>query len=152
MPPTIRSATPGDAAVVIEFNRLLALESEGKTLDLTLLTPAVMAELADTHKGRYFLAEEDGKVLGQMGITYEWSDWRNGWLWWIQSVYVRPEVRRRGVFRALFEHVRQAARDDPEVIGLRLYVENANRAAQETYQQMGMKPAGYFVLEKYPLD
>jgi GNAT superfamily N-acetyltransferase len=84
-------------------------------------------------------------------ITTEWSDWRNGWFWWVQSVYVRPEARRRGVFRALFEHVEGLARQDPGVIGLRLYVENGNRAAQETYAWVGMRPAGYFVLEKYPL-
>ena len=86
-----------------------------------------------------------------MMVTYEWSDWRNGWFWWVQSVYVRPEYRRRGVFRAVFEHVQQAARDDPGVIGLRLYVEDNNRPAHETYYRMGMKRAGYFVLEKYPL-
>src|SRR5262245_53677419 len=134
MPPTIRPATPADAAVVIEFNRLLALETEGKALDRALLTPGVKAGLADAHKGRYFLAEQGGTAVGQMGITYEWSDWRNGWMWWIQSVYVRPEFRRQGVFRALFEYVQQAARDDPEVIGLRLYVERDNHVAQRTYE------------------
>jgi ribosomal protein S18 acetylase RimI-like enzyme len=151
MPWTIRAARPADAPVVIEFNRLLASESEGKDLDPALLTPGVEAALADRHKAIYFLAEEGGAVAGQMMITYEWSDWRNGWFWWVQSVYVRPEQRRRGVFRELFEHVRDRARQDPEVIGLRLYVDNGNQAAQETYARLGMKPAGYFVLETYPL-
>ncbi|HXG11973.1 MAG TPA: GNAT family N-acetyltransferase [Gemmataceae bacterium] len=151
MPVTVRRAGPADAAVIVEFNRLLAEESEGKRLDPSLLTPGVAAALADERKALYFVAELDGAVVGQMMITFEWSDWRNGWFWWIQSVYVRPEVRRRGVFRALFEHVHQAARRDPEVIGLRLYVENGNRAAQEVYARLGLKPAGYFVLEKYPL-
>jgi ribosomal protein S18 acetylase RimI-like enzyme len=84
-------------------------------------------------------------------FTTEWSDWRNGWFWWIQSVYVRREFRRRGVFRALFEHVYEAARADPEVIGLRLYVERENHAALETYRRLGMEAAGYVVFERYPL-
>jgi GNAT superfamily N-acetyltransferase len=148
---TIRRAGPDDWAVIVEFNLRLAAESEGKTLDRALLEPGVAAGLADERKALYFVACEGEQVVGQMMITYEWSDWRNGWFWWVQSVYVRPEARRRGVFRALFEHVVQLARRDPEVIGLRLYVENGNRVAQETYACMGMIPAGYFVLEKYPL-
>ena len=84
-------------------------------------------------------------------VTFEWSDWRNGWLWWIQSVYVRAESRRRGVFRTLYEHVYQAARREPDVIGFRLYVERNNRPAQQTYFRIGMEEAGYVVLQKYPL-
>src|SRR5688572_24666349 len=95
----VRRATTDDLDVVCEFNRLLALESEGKGLDLAVLKAGVAAVLGDPHKGLYFLAEEGGEVLGQMGLTFEWSDWRNGWFWWFQSVYVRPEARRRGVFR-----------------------------------------------------
>jgi ribosomal protein S18 acetylase RimI-like enzyme len=148
---TVRRATPTDAATVIEFNRLLALESEGKTLDPAQLTPGVEAGLADSNKGCYFLVEDAGVPVGQMGLTYEWSDWRNGWFWWIQSVYVRAEYRRRGVFRALFEHTQDAARKDPSVAGLRLYVERENVAAQKTYRQLGLVETGYFVLEKYPL-
>jgi GNAT superfamily N-acetyltransferase len=148
---TIRRAGPTDVAVVAEFNRLLAVESEGKTLDNTVLTAGVAAGLADPNKSVYFLAEEDGEAVGQIMYTTEWSDWRNGWFWWIQSVYVRAAARRRGVFRALFEHVYQAARADGQVIGLRLYVERANEAAQETYRRMGMEAAGYLVFERYPL-
>ena len=147
----IRQAVPADAPTILEFNRLLAQETDGLTLAPAVLASGVAAVLADTYKGLYFLAEEDQQVLGQTMITFELSDWRNGWIWWIQSVYVRPEARRRGIFRALFEHVERLARQDPEVIGLRLYVENGNRAAQETYARMGMRPAGYSVLEKYPL-
>jgi ribosomal protein S18 acetylase RimI-like enzyme len=150
-PWTVRRATPADAATVIEFNRLLALESEGKTLDPAQLTPGVQAGLADANKGCYFLVEDAGFPVGQMGLTYEWSDWRNGWFWWIQSVYVRAEYRRRGVFRTLFEHTQDAARQDPSVAGLRLYVERENVAAQKTYGHLGMAETGYFVLEKYPL-
>lgn len=151
MPTQVRAATPADAAVVIEFNRLLALESEGKQLDLSLLTPGVQRALADDNKGRYFLAETDGQIAGQLGVTYEWSDWRNGWFWWIQSVYVRPEFRRQGVFRALFQHVHEAARVDPTVIGIRLYVETDNHAAHKTYQAMGLGWTSYQVMERYPL-
>jgi GNAT superfamily N-acetyltransferase len=151
MPISIRRAGLADAAVIVEFNRLLAEESEGKTLDIGVLSRGVAAGLADPRKSVYYLAEEDSVPVGQIMFTTEWSDWRNGWFWWIQSVYVRPEARRRGVFRALFEQVQQAARADGNVIGLRLYVERDNRIAQETYRQMGMDAAGYLVYERYPL-
>jgi GNAT superfamily N-acetyltransferase len=151
MPLEVRPATPADAPVIVEFNRLLAEESEGKSLDLPLLAAGVAAGLADPRKALYFVAEEDGRVLGQTMITFEWSDWRNGWFWWVQSVYVRPEARRRGVFRTLFEHIFAAARRDPEVIGLRLYVEEENRLARETYARLGLSPTGYRVMERYPL-
>jgi GNAT superfamily N-acetyltransferase len=151
MPLTIRRAGLADAALVTEFNRLLAHESEGKALDAAVLAAGVARGLADPSKSVYFLAEKDGVAVGQMMYTTEWSDWRNGWFWWIQSVYVRPEARRRGVFRALFEHVHQAARADGHVIGLRLYVERENHVAQKTYQNMGMESAGYLVFERYPL-
>jgi GNAT superfamily N-acetyltransferase len=151
MPLATRRAVPSDAPIIVEFNRLLALESEGKTLDPAVLGRGVAAGLADPRKSIYFVAEEDGVPIGQIMFTTEWSDWRNGWFWWIQSVYVRQESRRRGVFRALFEHVQQAARTDPEVIGLRLYVERENHVAQETYRSMGMTEAGYVVFERFPL-
>jgi GNAT superfamily N-acetyltransferase len=151
MPIRVREASLADADVVIEFNRLLALESEGKALAMELLAPGVKACLADPAKGRYWLAEEDGVILGQMGISYEWSDWRNGMFWWIQSVYVRPEARRRGVFRTIYNHIEAAARQNPDVIGLRLYVDDRNHTAQETYFRMGLERTAYFLLEKYPL-
>jgi GNAT superfamily N-acetyltransferase len=148
---TIRRAGLADAATVVEFNRLLALESEGKTLDPALLGPGVAAALSDPNKALYFVAEDGARVVGQLMITFEWSDWRNGWIWWVQSVYVRAEDRRRGVFRALFEHAAGVARQQPHVVGLRLYVEKGNRAAQQTYHRLGMRLTGYWVLEKYPL-
>jgi ribosomal protein S18 acetylase RimI-like enzyme len=148
---TIRRGTADDVPTIVEFNMRLAAESEGKTLDPAILTAGVRALLADPHKGVYFLASEGEAVLGQLSLTYEWSDWRNGWLWWIQSVYVRAEARRRGVFRALYRHVYEAARQDPGVIGLRLYVERDNHTAQQTYLGMGMEWANYLVLQRYPL-
>jgi ribosomal protein S18 acetylase RimI-like enzyme len=151
MPLVIRRATSGDSEVVVDFNRRLAEESEGKILDAALLKAGVAQALTDPKKALYFLAEDGGRVVGQIMITTEWSDWRNGWFWWIQSVYVRPEARRRGVFRALFEHVSQAARQDSSVIGLRLYVDEDNHSAQERYRRLGMTDTGYFVLEKHPV-
>jgi GNAT superfamily N-acetyltransferase len=151
MPLLIRAATADDVAIVCDFNALLAKESEGKTLDEALLRPGVAALLGDPAKGRYFLAEEDGRVVGQLAVTFEWSDWRNGWFWWIQSVYVRPEARRRGVFRALFQYLHDAAKHDPQVIGIRLYVERDNHAAHGTYQALGLHWTDYQVMERYPL-
>jgi GNAT superfamily N-acetyltransferase len=149
--PTIRRAGPADAPVIADYNQRLARETEGKTLPADVLAAGVAAVLADPAKGTYFVAEEDGAVVGQLMITTEWSDWRNGWIWWIQSVYVRHEARRRGVFRALFQHVLDAARARPDVVGLRLYVEHANDPAQQTYLRLGMKRTGYLMLELCPL-
>lgn len=148
---TIRRGQPADAEVVAEYNRLLALETEGKTLDRDTLDRGVRAVLADSARGMYFLAELDGAVVGQLMLTYEWSDWRNGWIWWIQSVYVRSDARRRGVFRALYEHAVAETRAQPDVVALRLYVERDNRTAQQTYLRLGMSQTGYLVLEKCPL-
>lgn len=151
MPLVIRRAEPGDAPVIVEFNCLLAEESEGKKLDRRVLGPGVAKALADPAKCLYFLAQEGDQVLGQMMITYEWSDWRDGWIWWIQSVYVRSDARRRGVFKALFNHVCQIASDRRDVVALRLYVERENHVARQTYANLGLGPTGYIVLERCPL-
>jgi len=148
---TIRRATPADAPTIVEFNRVMAQESEGKALDATILGRGVASALTDPNKARYFLALEQDKIVGQLSLTFEWSDWRNGWLWWIQSVFVRPEWRRHGVFRTLYEYVYKAAKADPEVIGIRLYVEKENLGAQQTYLNMGMEWANYLILERFPL-
>jgi GNAT superfamily N-acetyltransferase len=103
--------------------------------------------LDDPAHGRYFVAEAGGRPVGQLMITYEWSDWRNGRFWWIQSVYVLPDARRGGVFRALFRHLEDMARDDPGVCGIRLYVERDNLRAQATYRHCGLADAGYAVME-----
>lgn len=151
MPLTVRRAAPADLPTIVAFNLRLAEESEGKTLDQPLLTAGVGAALADPAKGPYFLAEDDGQAVGTMQITTEWSDWRNGWFWWIQGVYVRADARRRGVFRALYQHVYETAKHDPTVIGLRLYVEHENTRAQETYLGLGLSWTSYRVMERYPL-
>jgi len=147
----VRQAQAADAPVLVDFNARLAQETEGKQLDPITVRQGVAAMLADTTKGVYWVAQEGGHVVGQLGVTREWSDWRNGWFWWIQSVYVHPDARRRGVFRALFDHVLEAARLDPEVIGVRLYVDHDNHAAQATYAKLGLEKTGYWLLERYPL-
>jgi GNAT superfamily N-acetyltransferase len=151
MPLLIRRAVPGDARILVEYNRRMARETEGKDLSMEVLGAGVAAALADERKALYFVAEEDGAVLGQMMITREWSDWRNGWIWWIQSVYVRADARRRGVFRALYEHVHETACRAADVIGLRLYVERENQIAQRTYLNLGMEATSYLVFERCPL-
>jgi len=143
----IRPATAADLDVIIEFNRRLAAETEDTTLDTATLRPGVGTLLDDPSRGRYFVACDGETVVGQIMHTREWSDWRNGDIWWIQSVYVRPDSRRRGVFGALYAHLRAMAETAPGVVGLRLYVEVENRTAQATYARLGMRAAPYRVME-----
>lgn len=143
----IRDATPADQPVIASFNSRLAAETEGKILDEELIGHGVAALLADRTKGRYWLADIDGQIAGQMMVTYEWSDWRNGMLWWIQSVYVPAKFRRRGVFSAMYEHVASLVRADKDACGIRLYVEKSNLHAQDTYRNLGMIKPGYEVME-----
>jgi len=148
VPITVRDATPADAPTIVEFNAALALESEGKRLDPALIGPGVRALLADATKGRYFIAEQDGRIVGQTMITYEWSDWRDGTFWWIQSVYVPVDSRRAGVFRTLHAYILALARATPGVCGLRLYVERGNERAKRTYEALGMDGGVYELLEQ----
>jgi GNAT superfamily N-acetyltransferase len=148
----IRPAQTSDMTTIVDFNAAMALETENLVLDPATLTAGVKAGLLDPHKARYYLAEVAGQVVGQLMLTLEWSDWRNGWLWWIQSVYVRPEARRRGVFRALYQHVKTAAQEAGDVVGLRLYMEQDNHRAEATYLTQGMVRTHYVVLEQVPLD
>jgi ribosomal protein S18 acetylase RimI-like enzyme len=148
---SVRRATPADEPVLVAFNTAIAWETEHKKLDAAVLTAGVRAVLADPARGFYTVAERAGEVVGQMMITFEWSDWRNGWFWWIQSVYVRADARRGGVFRALYRAIEARAAADPSVIGLRLYFETDNARAQETYRSMGMTDTTYGVMEVYPL-
>lgn len=144
---TIRPARPADAKQIADFNRCLAEETESKLLDPRTVLSGVKALVDAPENGRYYVADSDDELIGQLLLTYEWSDWRNARFWWIQSVYVAPSHRRQGVFSALYGHVAQLARQDPAVCGLRLYVEEHNAAALETYRALGMSPAGYRVLE-----
>lgn len=143
----VRDALERDAAVIAEFNTLLALESENMRLAPDVIEAGVKAMLADRSMGRYWVAETDGRVIGQIMVTHEWSDWRNGVIWWIQSVYVDGDHRRRGVFSRLYRHVESLARHDPGVCGIRLYVERDNARAQRTYESLGMRMTGYQVMQ-----
>lgn len=143
----IRDAVPGDAKTIAAFNAAMAMETEGKTLDDDLIQPGVSALLNDPAKGRYWIAEVDGEIAGQLMITYEWSDWRNGTMWWIQSVFVPEKHRRTGVFSALYRHVEQLATATDDCCGIRLYVEESNERAQSTYRTLGMVKPGYSVME-----
>ena len=156
LPIVIRPATPEDAETIAGFNAALAEETEDKHLDRPTLLAGVAALLARPERGRYWLAcrpasdgdDEAGAPIGQVAVTYEWSDWRNGNLWWLQSVYVAKDARRQGVFARLLAEVAAAAEADPEVAGLRLYVERDNTPAQATYTAAGFQRPGYLVMER----
>ncbi|MDH3619395.1 MAG: GNAT family N-acetyltransferase [Gammaproteobacteria bacterium] len=143
----IREAHKGDALVIADYNSRMAEETEGKSLDPDSIGPGVRGLLENATRGRYWVAEADDEIIGQLMITYEWSDWRNGTIWWIQSVYVPEQWRRKGVFTALYRHVESLAAAAPGVIGLRLYVEENNKRAQQTYEALGMIKPSYLVME-----
>jgi len=142
----IREAEARDLETIVEFNCALALESEGFILDPAVVMPGARAILEDPHRGRYFMAEVHGRLIGQTQITYEWSDWRNAWFWWLQSVYVHPDHRRRGVFASLYAHILDLAKRSGDVCGLRLYVAQDNDPAIATYARL-MQRAGYLFYE-----
>jgi GNAT superfamily N-acetyltransferase len=143
----IRQAVLADTPVIAEFNLRLAEESENLRLDPDCVHAGVDALLRDPAKGLYFVAEAEGMVVGQVMITYEWSDWRNGNLWWLQSVYVKPEFRQLGIFRRLFEYLQKMASEKTDVRTLRLYMHSENTRARKTYEKLGMKPTHYEVFE-----
>lgn len=145
--PRIRAATAADITVLAAFNCALALESEGLALDLATVSAGVGRLIATPALGGYRLAELAGEVVACLLITSEWSDWHNRYYWWLQSVYVRPDMRRRGLLRALYQSVLHEAQASGEVASLRLYVEQHNHQAQLTYQQLGMTPSHYRVFE-----
>jgi GNAT superfamily N-acetyltransferase len=143
----IRQAQPQDAEVIARFNVALASESENLALDPSVVRPGVEAVLRDWSKGVYFVAVAEGQIAGQVMITYEWSDWRNGNIWWLQSVYVDKKFRRRGIFKALFNHVIAEAERRSDVCTVRLYMDQHNEAARGTYERLGMKQTNYVVFE-----
>ena len=143
----IRLAERGDIAAIAEWNRAMAWETEQKRLDPQVLLRGVTAVLDEPRRGFYLVAELDGKAAGCLLVTYEWSDWRNGDFWWLQSVYVTPDARRSGVFRAMYAEVAQRAKQ-AGAVGLRLYVETENLRAQRTYRELGMEQCHYFMYEQ----
>jgi len=145
---TIRPARPEDAETIVLFNCLLAEETEDTRLHPPTVLLGVKQFLADPSKGRYLVAERDGQLIGQLAHTREWSDWRNGDLWWIQSVYIREGHRGAGVFRALFEKLESLANEAGNVVGIRLYVEKHNDKAQSAYGRLGLIKTEYEVMQK----
>jgi len=144
----VRFAELKDIETIAEFNTAMAWETEGKQLNPSTIRRGVRAVLDDSDYGLYVVAQSDGEVVGCLLITYEWSDWRSSLFWWIQSLYVRPEFRRHGVFKQLHDFVRAQALRRPEVCGIRLYVEQSNRVAQDAYRRIGMKPTAYQIYEE----
>ena len=144
----IRLARRADAQAIVDFNAAMALETEGKRLLPEVIGAGVRALLGNPQAGFYVVAEEQNQVVAALMITNEWSDWRNGTFWWIQSVYVRPEFRRQGVYKSLYRHIQALAAKDKRVCGFRLYVERENRRAQKTYRALGMQKTHYLVFEE----
>jgi len=144
----IRPARQEDVSLMARWAEAMALETEDKPLDAHTVAHGIQRAFDDPHKGRYFMAETGGRPIGTLMLTWEWSDWRDGWWWWIQSVYVEPDFRRRGAYRALYAHVLALAEADPEVRGLRLYVEHENVNARRTYEFLGMQDTHYALYEK----
>ena len=142
----IRPGHPSDAQILADFNIRMALETESLHLNPAIILPGVQAVLNDPAKGLYFVAEVAGQVAGQLMITREWSDWRNSDIWWIQSVYVHSDHRRRGVFKALYRHAEAEAKKQGVQV-LRLYVEQHNQSAQSTYKSLGMHLSHYLVMQ-----
>lgn len=143
----IRPATKSDIPKIVQFNAAMALETEGVSLDMHKLKAGVRAIFDDQQKGFYLVAELSGEVRASLMITYEWSDWRNGFFWWIQSVYVEPHYRKKGLYRLMYEHLQETINKDKDIVGLRLYVEKENKAAQITYSSLGMKNSDYLLYE-----
>ncbi|MCX7393468.1 MAG: GNAT family N-acetyltransferase [Planctomycetales bacterium] len=145
---TIRAATFQDWPIIVQFNTLLAEETEQKRLHPETIAAGVQTLLLNPQHGRYFVACLESQVVGQIMHTREWSDWRNGEIWWLQSVYVLSEFRRRGVFRELLAYMETSARSSAIVVGIRLYVELHNARAQDAYLRLGFKQADYRVMQQ----
>jgi ribosomal protein S18 acetylase RimI-like enzyme len=144
----VRDARADDLLTLVDFNIAMALETENKVLLRERVQPGVQALFLQPEYGFYLIAEVEAQIVGSLMITNEWSDWRNGMFWWVQSVYVKPDFRRRGVYRALYTAVKERAQKNPAVCGCRLYVEKDNLAAQETYRRLGMKELHYKMFEE----
>lgn len=144
----VRLAARADIDALVGFNQAMALETEGKVLETSVLTPGVAAVFDDANKGFYVVAEEGETVAGGLLVTFEWSDWRNKWFWWIQSVYVRPEHRGRSVYGQMYEFVKILADQRGNVCGFRLYVERENERAQRVYEKLGMHRSHYLAYEE----
>lgn len=144
----IRIATAEDAGSLVRFNQAMALETEGKELSFDTISNGVASVFSDNKKGFYVVAEQNEVIVGGLMVTYEWSDWRNKWFWWIQSVYILPEGRGQKLYSRMYEFVKQKAADAGNVCGFRLYVENDNYHAQKVYEKLGMESSHYLMYEE----
>jgi GNAT superfamily N-acetyltransferase len=144
----IRPAKKEDVPALVEFNQAMALETEGKTLDAQILRSGVEAVFQINDKGFYVVAEEKGKIVGGLMVTFEWSDWRNSWFWWIQSVYILPEARGKKIYSLLYQFVKAKAQQQEDVCGFRLYVEKENARARAVYEKLGMESSHYLMYEE----
>lgn len=147
---TIRPGRKDDMKALVEFQQAMAMETEGLSLDPKTLERGIAAVLSEPAKGKYWMAEESGQVIASLMVTFEWSDWRNMWVWWIQSVYVKPEARGRGVYSMMYRHLQNEVRKDSSVSGLRLYVDKRNKSANEVYRKLGMDGEHYAMFEWIP--
>lgn len=148
----IRYATLQDADVIARFNSAMAMETEDKQLSSKTVADGVRTALSNKDYGFYLLAESDGNPVGQLMITKEWSDWRNGEFWWVQSVYVDKDFRGKGIYSQLYNKVKELAKADDNVCGLRLYVDNDNKNAQKAYTRLGMTKTNYLLYEEDWID
>ena len=144
----IRIAKAEDAPDLVEFNQAMALETEGKRLETEVLQSGVTAVLNDKNKGFYVVAEDENKIVGGLMVTFEWSDWRDNWFWWIQSVYILPEARGKKIYSRMYDFVKEKARDSGDVCGFRLYVEKENTNARKVYEKLGMEASHYLMYEE----
>jgi GNAT superfamily N-acetyltransferase len=142
-----RKALPANWETIANFQLLMAKETEGIDLDRETVSKGVKAIFENPGLGQYFLAEVDGKMVASLMTTYEWSDWRNQMVWWLQSVYIMPDYRRIGIFRQMYEHIRQLVLENGNVSGIRLYVDLSNDNARKTYEAVGMDGEHYQVFE-----
>lgn len=145
----IRIATIEDAKNLVEFNQAMALETEGKRLEAEVLQRGVSAVFEDEKKGFYVVAEDEtSKIVGGLMVTFEWSDWRDKWFWWIQSVYILPEARGKKLYTKMYDFVKDQAKIRGDVCGFRLYVETENTNAQKVYEKCGMESSHYLMYEE----
>jgi GNAT superfamily N-acetyltransferase len=144
----IRKARPEEAEIIAGFNQAMAMETEGKRLDDAIINPGVRAMFDHPQRGFYMIAESDRQAIASLMVTYEWSDWRNGMFWWIQSVYVRQDFRRQGIYRQMYELLKQMAKAEDGVCGFRLYAETENHTAHATYKSVGMDACPYQMFEQ----
>lgn len=144
----IRIATAADTVSLVDFNQAMALETEGKSLDPNTLKSGVEAVFVDDKKGFYVVAEDSSEIVGGLMVTYEWSDWRAAWFWWIQSVYVLPETRGKAIYGRMYDFVKAKAVEHSNVCGFRLYVEKENLNAQKVYEKVGMDSSNYLMYEE----